>query len=65
MKLKLFNTNIVIGIICYNIEEYRPKNSYIEITPFHFTIENIDINTIISIYTTLITLRLGIMIIIN
>lgn len=65
MKIKLFNTTIIIGIICYNIEEYRPKNSYMEITPFHFTIENIDINTIINIDTTLITLRLGIMIIIN
>ena len=65
MKIKLFNKTIIIGVICYNIEEYRPKNSYIEITPFHFVIEIIDINTIISIYTTLITVRLGIMIIIS
>lgn len=65
MKLKLFNTTIIIGIICYNIEKYRPKNSYMEITPFRVTIENIDISTIISIYTTLITFRLGTMIIIK
>ena len=65
MKIKLFNKTIIIGVIYYNVEEYRPKNSYIEITPFHFVIEIIDIHTIINIDATLITIRLGIMIIIS
>lgn len=65
MKLKLFNKTIIIGVVCYDINKFRPKDSYIEITPFHFSIDNIDTNIIIDINITVITLRLAIMIIIR